>query len=313
VATNLDPMGRAPAGPSARPTTELSSSAQPAGWLVGAAVALVTVLLLLPTIIVRLQPPELREPGEWRFTHRLEPVPGMTVIRRILTADQELTILRSDADVAQCTVDLTRSTGDVTQGQEEPPRTTTARSVRIRGWTGRYVDGRSQDPYVTWGYAPGGRATVTCTRGAIPAATLLATAKAVHFEDAPIRLPFTFDALPEAYRIYSLDQDTSSRDDVLSVSLQPVDGASLPSIVVRYGSDEAAYRCLGDPHTGTTRARSTTPRSGRVCLTPRWSAEDAPGAGDIVRQSLDRVAERIELSADPADPRTWFDAIDLPR
>lgn len=268
-----------------------------AAWLglgLVAAAFVVMVAILLPTIVVRLQPPELREPGEWRFTHRLEPVAGMTVIRRILTRDQELTIVRSDDDVAQCTVDLT-------PGRANPARDDRSeKSVWINGWRGRSVDGRSQDPYVTWEYAPRARATVTCTRPEIPPATLLAVARAVRFRGADrIRLPFTFAELPRGYRVYSLEEDTSSETAVLSVGLQPVDRASIPSVVVSYGSDDVADSCLGEAR--------------EVCLTTRWSAEEAPGAQQIVRQSLARVAEQIELAADPSDPTTWFDGADLPR
>ena len=178
--------------------------------------------------------------------------------------------------------------------------------MRIHGWSGRYVDDRSRDPSVTWEYAPGARATVTCTRQSIPPATLLVVAEAVRFEDSRIRLPFTLRALPEGYRIYSLDEDTGSGTDVVSLSLQPVDRASIPSVVVRYGGGGAVSRCLVTP----PRARvepvgSASPRAGR----PRTH----PGAQAIVQQSLDRVAERIVLAPELADRSTWFDAVDLPR
>jgi hypothetical protein len=267
---------------------------------------LVGIVILLPIILVRLHPPEVRQPGEWRFTHRVGPVTGMTAIRRILTTDHEFTIVRSDADVAQCTVDLSRGTVDLTRDTVDPRTTVTARSVRIHGWSGRYVDDRSRDPSVAWEYAPGARATVTCTRQAISAATLLVVAEAVRFEDARIRLPFRIRTLPEGYRVYSVDEDTSTGTDVVSLSLQPVDRASIPSVVVRYGGDGTASRCLGDSTPGAS-------RTGRVCLSTRWSAEEAPGAQAIAQQSLDQVAEQIEPAADPTDPTTWFDAVDLPR
>ncbi|HEY5787289.1 MAG TPA: hypothetical protein VIT65_21195 [Microlunatus sp.] len=276
------------------------------GLGLGAAAIVVGVVILLPTIVVRLHPPDVREPGEWRFTHRVEPVAGMTVTRRILTTDHEFSIVRSDADVAQCTVDLTRGTVEVTRDTVDPRKTIAARSVRIHGWRGRYVDDRSLDPSVTWEYAPGARATVTCTRQAISAATLLVVAEAVRFEDARVRLPFTIRTLPEGYRIYSVDEDTSTGTDIVSLSLQPVDRASIPSVVVRYGGDGTASRCLGDSTPGVS-------RTGRVCLSTRWSAEEAPGAQAIAQRSLDQVAERIEPATDPTDPTTWFDAIDLPR
>ena len=278
-------------------------------WLglgLGAAAILVGVVILLPTVLVRLHPPEVRQPGEWRFTHRVEPFAGMTVTRRILTTDHEFTIVRSDADVAQCTVDLTRGTVEVTRGTGDPRTTVTTRSVRIHGLSGRYVDDRSQDPSVTWEYAPGARATVTCTRQSIPPATLLVVAEAVRFEDSRIRLPFRVRELPEGYRVYSLDEDTGSGTDVVSLSLQPVDRASIPSVVVRYGGGGAASRCLGDSTPGAS-------RTSRVCLSTRWSAEDAPGAQATEQQSLDRVAERIVLAPELADRSTWFDAVDLPR
>ena len=87
------------------------------GWLgvgLAAAAILVAAVILLPTIMVRLHPPDVRDPGEWRFSHRLEPVAGMTVTRRILTPDHEFTIVRADAEVAQCTVDLTQDGVDRT-------------------------------------------------------------------------------------------------------------------------------------------------------------------------------------------------------
>ena len=263
--------------------------------LAGAAL-LVGAVLLLPTILVRLNPPEVREPGEWRFTHRVAPVAGMTVTQRILTADHELTIVQSDDDVAQCTVDVTRD--DSTPGAAaRRSRPVAQRAVRIHGWTGRYVDDRPQDPYLTWEYAPGARATVTCSRGPISPETLLDVAEAVRFRDTRVPLPFTLRAMPEGYRIYSIDSD--SRADVVSLTLQPVDRASIPSVVVRYGTDEAAHRCLGE--------------AGQVCLSTRWSAEDAPGTQGIVRRSLDQVGAQIVLAPDPADRSTWFDAVDLPR
>jgi len=279
------------------------------GWLglgLATAALLVAAVLLLPTIMVRLHPPDVREPGEWRFTHRLEPVAEMTVTRRILTPDHEFTIVRSDADVAQCTIELSRGTVEATRTTAEESKQVTGQSVRIHGWSGRYVDPPSQDPFVTWEYAPGSRATVTCTRQAISAATQLAVAEAVRFEDTRIQLPFTLGTLPEGYRIYSLDEDTGSGTDVVSLSVQPVDRASIPSVVVRYGGGGSAYRCLGEADPGASRA-------GRVCLSTRWSAEDAPGTQGIVRRSLDQVGAQIVLAPELADRSTWFDAIDLPR
>ena len=278
-------------------------------WLglgLGAAAILVGVVILLPTILVRLHPPEVREPGEWRFTHRVAPVAGMTVTQRILTAEHEFTIVRSDDDVAQCTVDLSLGTVTSTRSPVDPTGPSTERAVRIRGWSGRYVDDPSRDPYVTFPYAAGARATITCTRQAIPPATLLTVAEAVRFEDARIRLPFTIRALPEGYRIYSVEEDTGRGTEVLSLSLQPVDRASIPSVVVRSGGDGPADRCLVEPTPGRS-------RSGQVCLSTRWSAEEAPGAQAVAQQSLDRVAERIEPAPDASDPATWFDAVDLPR
>jgi hypothetical protein len=278
-------------------------------WLgvgLAAAALLVGVVILLPTVLVRLDPPEVREPGEWRFTHRVTPVAGMTVTQRILTADHEFTIVRSDDDVAQCTVDLSLGTVAPNPSPVDLNRPATERAVRIHGWTGRYVDDPTSDPYVTFPYAAGADATITCTRLAIPPATLLAVARAVRFEDARIRLPFTIRTLPAGYRIYSVEEDTGSGAEVLSLSLQPVDRASIPSVVVRSGGDGPADRCLGEPTPGRS-------RSGRLCLSTRWSAEDAPGAQAVAQQALDRVAERIEPAADPTDPATWFDAVDLPR
>ena len=78
------------------------------GWLglgLAAVAILVAAVILLPTIMVRLYPPDVREPGEWRFTHRVEPVEGLQVGQRILTADEEFTILQAEDEVAQCTVD----------------------------------------------------------------------------------------------------------------------------------------------------------------------------------------------------------------
>ena len=124
-------------------------------------------------------------------------------------------------------------------------------------------------------------------------------AEAVRFHDTRVRLPFTLRALPEGYRIYSIDRTAGT--DIVSLSLQPVDRASIPSVVVRYGGGGAAYRCLGE-------AESTS-----LSASTRWSAEDAPGAQAIVQQSLDRVAARIVLAPELADRSTWFDAIDLPR
>ena len=175
-------------------------------------------------------------------------------------------------------------------------RPATERAVRIHGWTGRYVDDPTRDPYVRFPYAAGADATITCTRQAIPPATLLAVAEAVRFRDTRVPLPFTLRSLPDGYRIYSIDSD--SRSDIVSLTLQPVDRASIPSVVVRYGSDEAAHRCVGE--------------AGQVCLSTRWSAEDAPGSQGIVRRSLDQVGARIVLAPEPADRSTWFDAIDLP-
>ena len=256
---------------------------------------MVAAVLLLPTIMVRLYPPDAREPGEWRFTHRVEPVGGLQVGQRILTADEELTILQAEDEVAQCTVALTRD--DAAPGAAaRSARPVAQRAVRIHGRMGSYVDDRPQDPYLTWAYAPGARATVTCTRGAISPATLRDVADAVRFRDTRVLLPFTLRAVPEGYRIYSIDSD--SRSDIVSLTLQPVDRASIPSVVVRYGSDEAAHRCLGE--------------TGQVCLSTRWSAEDAPGSQGIVRRSLDQVGARIVLAPEPADRSTWFDAIDLP-
>ena len=189
------------------------------GWLglgLAAVVILVTVVLLLPTIMARLHPPDVREPGEWRFTHRVEPVAGTAVGQRILTADEELTILQAEDEVAQCTVDAEpgrRRRRVPRRGARD--RSPSARSA-IHGRIGSYVDDRPQDPYLTWAYAPGARATVTCTRGAISPATLRDVADGRALRRHPGPAPVHLRALPEGYRIYSIDSD--SRADIVSLS-----------------------------------------------------------------------------------------------
>jgi hypothetical protein len=267
------------------------------GWLglgFGLAALLLAGVLVLPSMVLRLVPPELRAPGEWRFTHRVEPVAGMVVTQRILTADEELTILNPDPagpDLAVCTVEVRFAAPE--------PASPLDRPVRIRAWRAVSVDESDSDPRVTWSYAAGRRASVYCSRDGISSSTLLAVAKAVRFTDSRVRLPFTFDSLPRDYQVYSIDEYTGHGSDIVSLGLQPIDRASIPSIAVRYGSSEAAHRCLGE--------------AGQICLSVRWSAEEAFGAEATVRQSLDRVSDRIRPAPDLADRSTWFDAVDLPR
>jgi len=75
----------------------------------------------------------------------------------------------------------------------------------------------------------------------------------------------------------------------------------VPSVIVSYGLSQAADHCV--------RPREAQ----RVCLSSSWSAEDAPFASARANQTVDSIADRLELAADLADRSTWFDATDLPR
>lgn len=287
-------------------------------WLAagtGAAVVVSALLVALPSIVLRLDPPEVRAAGEWRFTHVVEPVDGLMLTERMVTDRLELTVLTWSAaadEHAQCFVGLGSAPWD--QGPAATDRTG-SRSVRVGPWWATSVDRPEDDPSVTWQYAPERYARVTCTGDGIPVGTVLTVARAVRFEDSRVKVPFTFDSLPEGYRIQAVDEAWADGAKSVSVGLQPVDGGSVPSVDVRFGSRKAADRCLEDPSSSPGGSAQPGPhdRAGAICATTWWSTEDAPDAPGRSRRAVDDIIKHLVPATALPDRSTWFDAADLPR
>ena len=270
------------------------------GWLglgLAAVAILVAVVILLPTIMVRLYPPDVRAAG--RVALHPPRRAGRGDAGRPAHPDGGRGVHHPPGR-GRCRA-VHRRTDPGWTPRRLPQRRSARRSPSapsaIHGGPGRYVDDRSQDPYLTVGRTrPGARATVTCTREAISPETLLDVAEAVRFRDTRVPLPFTLRAVPEGYRIYSIDSDSRCR---------------------RRESHPATRRPGVDP----VRRGALRQRRGRVPLPRRGRSglpvdplvgRRRPGSQGIVRRSLDRVGARIVLAPEPADRSTWFDAIDLP-
>jgi hypothetical protein len=270
-----------------------------AGLLAGALV--VTAAIVLPSLAVRLVPPDVREPGEWRFSHEVELADGWVLEQRRLTRDTEQTVIRlptTNGDPGTCTVLLIHRVEPVSRLAE-------THQVTVRGQDATYVDDPELDPYVVWSYATGRYAAVSCSRLVTAESLQLQVADAVVFAGDEPRLPFTLSARPPGYRLESISWTGPAAREVL-VELAPDDVSAAPTIVVSSGRPEPADRCF--PADGTVRtARTVVPRSDEICLTTSWSTQD-PAAG----RALDEVSGLLLRATDVTDPRTWFDADDLP-
>ena len=269
-----------------------SSAVLPDWLLIGLALVLgagVTVgLIMLPTIVNRLDPPDVREPGEWRFTHAVDSA-AWPVEQRILTAEREYTIVTGPSG-SPCVVSLGR--GPLTD------EATSGRRVRIGTRTGYYSDDPSEDPDIVWTYAPGAHAEVRCF-DPVGEATLRDLAESVVFLDSRVRLPFMITSLPRGFHVATIDERRAGAE--VAVTLRPEAGMAVPSVIISYGSDRTVDRCVTQ-HAGQ-----------RVCLSSSWSAEDLPNAAGRARLTVDAATDRLELAPEVADRSSWFDAMDLPR
>lgn len=255
----------------------------------------VAAMIMLPAIMIKLDPPELREVGEWRFTHVVEPADGWAVVQRILETDREYTVVAmpdAGGTTVTCVVSLTRGSlpGEVTN---------TGQPVRIGYRSGFYVVNPSDTPKIVWEYAEGASAGVSCFED-VPEATLLTIAEAVEFQDSRVRLPFLVATLPTGFHISSIDEQRSGA--AVAVTLTPEARSGLPSVTVWAGSETAGDRCL----------LASATRAQKICLTSARTVQDAPYPTGRIRQAMDAVEATLRLAADPADRSTWFDAIMLP-
>lgn len=271
-----------------------------AGLLVGALVVIGAVAG--PTLAGRLLPPDLRDPGEWRFSHRVALADGWSIEQRLLTPDREQTVIQlptTNGDPGSCTVTLTEQPDLVSPETETHP-------VRVAGHDATYVDDPRADPAVVWSLADGHDVTVSCSRLVTAESLQLQVADAVVLDADRARVPFTLTARPAGYRIAMVSWSGPGAREVL-VELAPDDVSAAPTIVVSSGRPVPADRCF--PADGTVRtARTVVPRPDEICLTASWSTRD-PAAG----RALDEVSGLLQRAADVTDPRTWFDADALPR
>jgi hypothetical protein len=272
------------------------------GLVVAATVAAAAVLL--PSVLLRVDPPEVRVPGEWRFTHHLRRSSGWSVDQRILNPDHEYTVVEAASGVepTRCIVSL--GGGPLSAGVRSR-----GRPERIAHWQGYYVERRFEEPRLTWEYAPGAVATVSCFQDVAPA-TLVSVAEAVRFEDSRVRLPFMIGSLPTGYEVASIDERGAGTR--VGVTLQPTESMAVPSVIVWYGGDEPADRCVSADGSRRTGGEIGPTGGPGVCLTASWSAEEAPYALGRVQRALDQVQDRLRLAPDLTDRTTWFDALDLP-
>ena len=275
-----------------------------AGLLAGALV--VTAAVVLPSLTVRLVPPDVREPGEWRFTHRVELADGWALEQRRLTHDTEQTVIRlptTNGDPGTCTVLLADLAEPLSPLAETHP-------VTVRGRDASYVDDPELDPYLIWSYADGRYAAVSCSRLVTPESLQLQVADAVVFAGDRPRLPFTLTARPAGHRLQSISWSPGPTEEVV-LELAADDAFGAPGVWVGYGREQPADRCLGPADVQWT-ASTVGPRPDEVCLTASWSTEDPAAVGVATAKALDEVAGLVRIADDPADPRSWFDAADLP-
>ncbi len=275
-----------------------------AGLLVGALVVVGAVVG--PTLASRLLPPDLREPGAWRFSHRIALADGWSIEQRLLTVDTEQTVIQlptTNGDPGSCTVLLVHRVGPVSpQAQSHP--------VRVRGHDATYVDDPEIDPYVVWSYADSHDAVVSCSRLVTPESLQLQVADAVVFTGERMRLPFTLTARPAGYRLDSLSW-TGARSEQVVLTLVPEDPTA-PWVRVSSGGEEPADRCFVTD--GSVRSAQTVGgRPDEVCLTAVTPTATSPDSSTDTTVALDEVSGLLRRASDPADPDTWFDATDLPR
>lgn len=275
------------------------------GLLVGALV--VTGAVAGPTLAVRLLPPDLREPGEWRFSHRVALADGWSIEQRLLTADEERTVVQlptTNGDPGSCTVTLTGRLDPVPPDAETHP-------VRVAGHDATYVDDPRTDPAVVWFPDDDHAVVVGCSRLVTAESLHLQVADAVVFDREPMGVPFTLTDRPEGYRIAMVSWFGPAGADV-AVELTPDDVVAAPSVLVTRGLPEPADRCLLAD--GAARSAVTVvPRDDEICLRASWSTDGTTVAGRSTQRALDEISGLLRSAPDPADPSTWFAADDLPR
>lgn len=258
--------------------------------VIGAASAVAVVVLVVVgrVIMTAGAAREVRQPGEWRFVSVVAD-DRWPLQQRILTHDTADTMVTAPTGTT-CVV-------STESGRLPAAELAAGRPIRIGLRSGVAVD-TADGTALRWSYATGAVAEVRCFEP-VPESVLHDLARRVDFRESPVLLPFRLASLPEGYHVATIDERRAGAD--VAISLQPAAGIEKPSVIIRYGADQIADRCLRQP-------------AGQpICVSTSWSTEDAPFASARANQAVRDVLDRLVPAADPGDSSTWFDARDLPR
>lgn len=174
--------------------------------LVLAAIVLFALAVAVPTILVnRVGEPVGRVRGNWNLNHRVELPPGWEIRGQTVSVDSELTNVGPLAGSGEpeesrgCMINvLAAGRGDQTGRRDGRIRAT------VDGRPAFYADSSLLDSPegVSWEYAPGAFAIVSC--GSDHRAASIALAERVRFETVEVRLPFRFCSLPDDHQGFAV-------------------------------------------------------------------------------------------------------------
>lgn len=258
------------------------------------------VAIAVPTVVLPALPHQTRPPGQWRYSHEVALADGWRLNYRSITAQTETTGIElpwpAPPDRIRCTITVTVVGSDL-------PRSGPTTATAVGGRSGVLVDEPGNDLSLQWEYAAGAWAGVECPSAAATPALLRRIAGQVRFRDDRQPLPFMLSALPADYRIRMVGQVDESPDWGPFLVLDPPNDSYWPVLLIgphtsEGASDDGVERCLGQGQT--------------VCVTAAQSDDQVPVNRSVQRRILSRTVDLVRVAGDPADPATWFDAIELP-
>ena len=268
-----------------------------------------------PTRPTATQPPPAASGMSWRWLFTIDsPPPGWAVVQENIFTGHQLVALQGPT-AAICVIDVFAAGAYDTKGIGAD-----ATPVTVNGTEGAFAtsaNGFDQvGPAVSWQYAPGAYALSFCNQGSVDAqGDALAVAAALTAQQRPYTVPFSVGYLPAGF-IPSMAQSSlaNSTDDpysTLMVSAPPVPGNDQNSYEISLG--------IGGPNDllGAQMLTVNTPDGPREAgfrggfLIVKYDSFQISIASVPMATTPDeliRIAEGVDLIANPADRRTWLDA-----
>ncbi len=289
--------------------------------LVAAAVVLVALAVAVPTVILPwLHPIPVRAAGDWAYGYRVEAPAGFQVSQRFLERDKDSTYLvEGPNEAAGCTIEayVDRPTAPASSG---------GTSVKVNGRPGRIYQSEEMDgKALTWLYAPGAEATVSCGERTDPEQLLQQIAANITFTTVPLILPFRLAAPPEGYEVTAVgalaELSTGEPGPGSALLLSPIGAGveSEDSIFVMMPADRPEGDQVETVSVNGTKAFLETqddvvslclPEQQLIaCLTASsTTAVSGTSAPDLDVRRLVDLATALSFASDLTDRATWFDA-----